>query len=273
MRVAVCLCVKNEERDLVEWLTYQDAIGFNTVITYDNESTDGTSAILHAVSAVQDVRIVPWERKDGSPQMDAYRDCLAQFGSEFDWIAFIDSDEFIVPGESSGLIDMLTELSHHDAVVMPWAMFGSSGYRTRPNGLTIESFTRRASDDFGPARHVKSIVRPASVKDVINPHVFDGAWSTVTPDGATARWEFPGLLAGRPNYYLTHVNHYFTKSAQQWNEKVRRGYAWCEARPVREFEEYDRNEVEDLSATRYVDAVKERMGKVLQSDIYLNPHP
>jgi hypothetical protein len=45
MRAAVCLFVRDEERDIAEWLAFQFAVGFDAVILYDNGSVDRTAEI------------------------------------------------------------------------------------------------------------------------------------------------------------------------------------------------------------------------------------
>jgi hypothetical protein len=51
-------------------------------------------------------------------------------------------------------------------------MFGSSGHKTRPAGLTIENFLMRAEKSHPHNAHVKSIVQPAKVVEAHGPHVF-----------------------------------------------------------------------------------------------------
>lgn len=259
MKIAACVVFKNEDRALAEWLVYQDVIGFDTVIAYDDGSTDDSRHVCESVARIQDIRLAPWVRTLGLGQMDVYRAAMRDFGPEFDWIAFIDSDEFIVPGDGLPIRRLLSTIGDHDCVAINWAMFGSSGHEVRPpDDLVITAFTQRSHADFNPNRHVKSILRTKSYVDCVNPHHFKVAGSTVHPDGQEAVWESPGITLAVPNYSLMHINHYFTRSRADFSDKIRRG-AWGNQRSDADFAIYDRNEVPDDSAMIYWLEVERRL--------------
>ena len=164
MKAAVCLIARDEERDIGEWLAFQFAVGFDAVIVYDNASTDRTPDIVRAFGRHFDVRLKNWPRTDPLTQHAAYNDCLSRFGSEFDWIAFLDADELLVPRQ--GGVQELLEVQKSDAtaVALNWRMFGSSGHQTRPPGLLMEAFTRRSSvdDALGVTKCIVRTGRPTS---------------------------------------------------------------------------------------------------------------
>ena len=139
-------------------------------------------------------------------------------------------------------------------------MFGSSGHEEAPGALVTEAFTRRAEDDFFDHRMVKSIVRPRRVR-ALNPHAFtpiQGGY--VRPDGSPARLEQDARTAGAADYGLLQVNHYFTRSRAHWRRKMARGYRDIE-RAASDFDKYDRNEREDLSAARFAPAVHAELAR------------
>src|SRR5215213_875066 len=93
---AVCLIAKNEERTIAQWIAFQRVIGFDEVVVYDNGSTDATPDIVFRISeqdAAVSYRAWP-DAPDRVPQCDAYRDAVGK--SRADWIAFFDTDEFLV---------------------------------------------------------------------------------------------------------------------------------------------------------------------------------
>ncbi len=259
MRVGVCLFVKNEARDIAEWLAYQHVIGFDAVIAYDNASTDSTVDVLRAAGRAQDVRPIDWG--PGSPkraQVDAYDHCLATFGAEFDWLAFFDADEFLVP-HGGDVKDLLSPLDHASAMVVNWAMFGSSGHVDYPADLVIEAFTRRRP--WG-ARNVKSIVRPSEVVGYPpNPHRFPVSGRTLWPDGREPDWLPPKFAqtVESPDLSICQLNHYFTRSYRHWQDRVERGWLGRQKYTLEQFARVDANEYEDTCATRFAPAVKAQM--------------
>lgn len=255
-RLACVAVAKNEAPDITEWIAYQFAIGFDTVIIYDNASTDDTAARARAFSPLRDVRVRDWPETGKDYQVRAYEDAVGKFGSEFAWMAFFDADEFLVlaePFELSGVLG-LWEKTDTAAIGVPWAIFGSSGHDKRPDGLVIESFTRRAPDDFPINLHIKSIIRPKRMRSCVSSHVFymDGPYRSLA--GAPLALQPNTLLAGTPDYSMGKLHHYFTRSRAHWADKMRRGYHDID-RMDSDFDLHDRNEIPDTSAARHAAGV------------------
>jgi hypothetical protein len=122
---------------------------------------------------------------------------------------------------------------------------------------------------------VKSIIRPGFASRCLNPHCFDlsgdrlGSYCNTA--GRTMQWWpapeqggiVPGLSLEAPNYGVCRINHYFTRSRAHWHAKLRRGYPSDVAiRKLAEFEMYDRNDIADPIACRYVAAVRAGVARI-----------
>ncbi len=265
MKSAICLIVRNEVRDIAEWIAFHALAGFDTQIIFDNLSDDGTGEVIKAAGRLHDVRYHRWDNTTQSSQPAAYEAACAAYKLEFDWIAFVDSDEFLMlthGGTVNLFLDRFTEWS---GIALHWAIYGADGHEDFPEGLVLESFLRRAPPPFLPARHVKSIVRPGFVNRCLNPHCFDlrghRLGSYADAQGRSMAWWpapelggiLPGLSMAPPDYSVARINHYFTRSRAHWAAKLRRGYPSDVAiRKAAEFDTYNRNEVEDRTACRYV---------------------
>ena len=269
MKIAVCLVVKDEARDIPEWIAYHALAGFDAFLVYDNNSSDGTPAVLRAAAAFHDVRVIPWRTPSIFAQMDAYRHALRTNRHEFDWIAMIDSDEFMVIHSPDTLHSLCSSTAA--AIGVNWAMFGSNGHDQFPSRLVIESFTRRSEIGFPINRHVKSLVRPSALIECLNPHAFVVDGPTILPDGRLLEWERlsegglrPGLTHTEADYTVAQVNHYFTRSRAHWAKKTARGYPNPGSMSkLSHFDVYDRNEVEDTSALWDVAGVRRYRGAIL----------
>ena len=252
MKIAACLFVRNEEHNILEWLAYHLAVGFDTLFIYDNLSTDGTTDIIRNASNNADIRIKSWRETGRYAQILAYNNCLLTAGREFDWICFIDSDEFFVPERHADAKTMLETVGDCRAVAVNMAFFGSSGHDAAPEGLVIENFTRRAPTNFDPNCLTKSFVRPGPSL-CLTPHYFPGIGTYSQPSGAPALWahKTPGRTRDEANFGVCRINHYFTRSRAHWRAKIRRGYPDI-VRDEAEFQSYDRNEVLDETALRFL---------------------
>lgn len=272
MKSAICLVVRDEARDIGEWMAFHHAAGFDTQIIFDNLSTDGTDAVIGQARRHIDIRYHQWCNTSQQSQTLAYQAACDAYKLEFDWIAFIDSDEFFVTAGGEAVNPFLARFEGWSAIAVNWAIYGANGHDAAPPGLVIENFIRRAPDDFFPNRHVKSVIRPRLAKACRNPHYFameedfDGHYCD--PAGRHMLWfrapEAPGGLlrgVGRavPDYSVCRINHYFTRSREHWAAKLRRGYPSDVAiRREQEFAEYDRNDIADPIAARLAAEVRAR---------------
>ena len=255
MRTAVCLYVRDEARDIAEWIAFHSLVGFDAIIIFDNLSKDGTGAIARRAGKVRDVRTIIWPWTLRYSQAAAYVACLKLFGREFDWIAFIDSDEFVLPSNGRSIQSVLKDLEGFSAVALNYAFFGSSGLLDYPNGLVIENFVNRAPNDFPDHKIVKSIVRPKAVRySTVHAFSTDGDYGSAS--GAAVSWEIPAQRVSNVDYAAARVNHYATRSRAHWDAKVRRGYRAPVSRREFEFQAYDRNEVRDTEAAQLAPLVR-----------------
>jgi glycosyltransferase involved in cell wall biosynthesis len=276
MKSAVCLIVRNEARDIAEWIAFHALAGFDTQIIFDNGSDDGTDRIIQAASRQYDIRFHSWENRSAAAQTLAYEAACTAYKLEFDWIAFIDSDEFLVTAAGEPVNQFLARYDGWSAIAVNWAVYGANGHTDYPPGLVTESFTRRADTVFFEARHVKSIIRPRLARGCPNPHYFhmsehiDGHYCD--PSGHYMLWvrspETPGgVLRGvsraMPDYTHCRINHYFTRSRAHFLAKLKRGYpADMAVRKLEEFDIYDRNEIEDPMPPATLAALRHAVGRL-----------
>lgn len=269
-KIAVCCIAKDEEDDIAEWISHHVNLGFDKIIIYDNLSTDRTNLIALAFKSVVDISIIMWNNRDDNYQNIAYLDAIRRFGSDFEWILFIDTDEFLVPTMQDWRIWIQEFDKTIGQILINWVSFGSSGCVNIPQGLLVDSFIHRAPDDEVGHIYTKPFIRPSlfsghgDPKFFCNPHVFWTSGRTVNTFGDDCAWEYgqPPITNQKPNRTKIRIHHYWTKSLEQWERKVSRGYPDIPNRKIEEF--YDFNEraiVEDRLATKYSSKI---IGMILQ---------
>ena len=224
--LSVVAIVKNESRYLREWLEFQRLMGAEQVYLYDNGSTDTRPNVVAPLVREGFVTPIPWATFDEevSPQRHGYAHALCNFGPDFRWMAFIDLDEFLFPVEAPDLVSVLRGYEDCPTVCVPWFMFGFSGHDHPAAGLVIENYTQRAPFPPPPKCEKllkwKSIVNPAEVTRISSLHMFEFASGDiggvderrlpVTPDGVGSIPRISEVLR---------INHYFTRSRQEFQEK------------------------------------------------------
>jgi len=245
VRVALCAVAKNEGIYLHEWIAYHRVIGFEEVLVYDNGSTDGSRALLSALSDQGLVRAYPSTvRDDEWTHYGGYRDAVHRLGREFGWVAFADIDEFVVLPRHRSIAAFVDEFADLGAIGINWKLFGSSGHRRYEPAPVIDRFRGCSIREYERNRLVKPIVRTDVLNRPPRPHtpglVSSARYVDVT--GEPIRNRRTRLV----HHETIRLNHYFTKSREEWQWKrsrgARRGHHLPWRDPYRRFAWFDRNE-------------------------------
>lgn len=247
---------KDETRNLREWLVYHTLLGVEAFIVYDNESRIPIRETLAPFLRNGFLKVVEISGKN--MQLTAYDHALREFGRATRWMGFIDLDEFIVPQTTDDLRHFLLDYEAHAGLAVNWVTYGSSGHVKRPNGLMIENYTGRLELDCAVNYHIKSIVKPDCTLRSTSPHSFayrPGCFA-VNPDGVPIATAF-----SPPCHDRIRINHYFFRSQEEFEEKIKRGRADTDAPGTQHrIEEFDRQmnaeHEQDLSAHKYLDKLK-----------------
>ena len=219
-QLSICAIFKNESSYLKEWIEFHCLAGIEHFYLYDNNSTDDFHLVLDPYIREGVVDLYPWPKYPG--QMEAYSDCILTKANT-KWLAVIDLDEFLFPVIKNTLGEALDEFDKPDiaAVCVFWRLFNSSGAKRYVNDYVINRFKQYL---FSYQPHVKSIVRPERVTvPPVDPHLFVPKQGFVNVDENHKR-----LTAAKPSYRVDSklcINHYWTKSLEEWKQKCARGRA------------------------------------------------
>lgn len=220
-KIAICAIFKDEAPFLLEWLAFHKMIGVDLFVLYDNGSSDGGSDLIRASNFSRNVTIIPWADRPG--QLSAYNHFRIHHAHRFTWAAFIDIDEFIMPVGGSSIRDILMRGIYQPfaAILLQWLVFGPSGYDHRPDGLVIEHYTYRMPGNLDASRHIKSIVRTDRLLSIdYTPHAAECSGPQCNTRGEEV---LPYAIQPTECHDVMVVNHYFTKSTEDWEFKRRRG--------------------------------------------------
>jgi hypothetical protein len=254
--LSICAIYRDEAPYLREWIEFHRLVGVEHFFLYDNGSADDHRAALAPYLDRGLVTLHDWPRVPG--QLHAYRHCLESHEANSRWIAFLDLDEFLFSPTGRLLTSVLPDYERWPGIVVNWATYGSSGHRTRPAGLVIESYRHRAGGEHRIARYVKSIVDPGFAESTVSPHWFEYREGFAV-DENFERWDGAvNKVADRVSFSRLRVNHYWTKSDEEFRRKQARPDAsYNLPREPRDVQAIERicNEVLDESLARYAPRV------------------
>ncbi len=261
--MAIVAIIKNEGPYIKEWLDYHITAGVTKFYLYDNESEDNLKSVLQPYIDNANVEYVYFPGK--CMQLNAYNDALEKHRFDCRYMAFIDADEFIYPKDGGNIPEtihtIISKVPEASGIVINWRIFGSSGQEKKNLSIgVLKRFQFRAEDDFNVNNHIKTIVNPRRVK-VVQVHYaeyFKGCFAINENGEPMASSPFNK----RNTVERICINHYFTKSREEFKEKRTRGKAnRLDIRPLEEFDSHDKNDVHDDGILKYLDLCKSRKQK------------
>ena len=141
--VALMSCMRNEGIHILEWLAYHRVIGFGPIVICTNDCDDGSDRLLDFLSTHGQIDHLPNPVPPGEPpQKHGIARALAHLAqSPADWLAHLDSDEFLNVAPGAGPVqDLIAKAEDAHTIALPWRMFGDNGHTTWP-GETLRAFT------------------------------------------------------------------------------------------------------------------------------------
>jgi hypothetical protein len=225
MNTCIIAIAKYENLYIQEWVNYHLNIGFDRIFVCDNNDSDGEKIS----DVINDERVTILDYHDmRGVQTSAYTETFVKYKNEFDWLAFIDIDEFIILDEKyhNNIKEFLSDHIFDDAdiVRLSWKVL------TCENELDVKDGNYNVLDrikDVHISREeclVKSIIR-GNVEYVggkVSGHGYfeNASLKAKTADGEWCDNVWIKIRRG-PIYENAWINHYPTKTM---GEYVRQKY-------------------------------------------------
>jgi hypothetical protein len=240
-RRAIVTTMKNEGPFILEWLAYHRAIGFDDVLVYTNDCTDGTDAMLRLLEkrGLVQHRENPYREMKCKPQHAALKAAEAEdVIRDAAWVVCMDVDEFVNIKVGNGSLGALFDaVPDANMIAMTWRLFGNSdvhGYEDRP---VTEQFLRCAPELCRKPHQAwgfKTLFRNAGIFERLGVHRPKGLkpqlWRRINwVNGSGQRlpremfrnaWRSTASTYG---YDLVQLNHYAVRSVESFLVKRDRG--------------------------------------------------
>ncbi len=142
----IVACMRDEALFVVEWVAHHLALGFDRILVFTNDCSDGTDALLKAMAATLPVEHYdnPGPYTAGTIQKQALEMAfnLPQV-RRAEWVLHIDADEYLnVMVGNRRIDDLIALFPEVDAIAIQWRHFGSAGVAHWQPGSVVETFTR-----------------------------------------------------------------------------------------------------------------------------------
>ncbi len=226
-QLSVCTIFQDDAPYLKEWIEFHKLQGVEHFYLYNNNSQDEFRTVLEPYIQKNEVTLTDWlftyeegAHKDWlAIQSGAYMDCVRNFGKETQWLACIDSDEFLFCPSGQMLPEFLKEYADFGGVCVNWLNFGTSHVEEIPPGFLMIELLTQCCEPTNPRNlFFKSIVQPKDVEGCKSAHVFiyrEGKQGVTVNKKKIKR----GERTAKVLIDKIRIHHYWTRTEQYFREK------------------------------------------------------
>ena len=234
IKVALCSIGRLENRYAVEFVEYYKKLGVDNIIIIDNNFNDEEyfEDVLQPYIDEGFVIIENYRDKE-SCQTTAYTKIYRKYNKNYDWIIYLDFDEFLYITDGTNIKKYLSQdvFYDYDIIHVNWMNYGDNNLATYEDKPCQERFKdplpydNKYKFNFSENNHIKSIIRCG-----ISEFIWLG--TTHTPMMKNLRC---CDCEGNPcenspfneyNFSKCYIKHYFTKTIEEWlTHKYYRQYA------------------------------------------------
>lgn len=214
MKTAICTQIKNSKRYIKEWADWHLAQGISKIYLFEDYDSESHKDIFEGykdviVQSLEDYGI-PKAVKCAQSQLELQQKfCKTE---NFDWVLCIDDDEFLMFEDGYNLKKLLEEFKDYKGIWLGWKPYNANGYIERPEGGLMENYTQVSPCRVDGGRFDKKSFVNLNKKGNFSDthHVCDGGVNV----------DFTKNKDSKPIWKKAWLNHYFTKSFEDYCERV-----------------------------------------------------
>lgn len=219
MRVVICCIAKNEHKYINEWVKYYVGLGIDHIYIYDNDNKN-SKYIGDAISNEFKDKITIYDiRGYKAPYMQHSVYNTFYHKHKFDWVLFVDIDEFLV-----GVSDIHKLVNNnYQQIRIKWKLFGDDNLIERDTSIPVHGFFNQEKHDNRLEYQNKSLVRGGLNIKIASCHYVKNLKSCF-PSGKPCQSQQLNILNyGNESVF---IYHYMTKTLSEFiKQKLNRGDA------------------------------------------------
>lgn len=212
MRTAICCIIKNEHLFLDEWISYHLNLGIQDIYLYEDigskshkEITDSYETVyLKSIEGLFDEYYYTKAYSGSKNQERLFDWFISNYKNLYDWVLFIDIDEFLVLKDDKPLTDFLKNYNDFSGIYIYWTMYGANKHISRPKGKVLDNYTTPFHDKYNYYKN------DYCIKSFVNFNKCTG-WESAIHKIKDGIYIDPEIAT---------INHYFTKSWEDWKYRI-----------------------------------------------------
>ena len=227
INTALCVVAKRENRYIKEFVEYYKNLGITHIFLYDNNDIEDENFnnILKDYINNNFVKIINY-RGLFKPQKNAYKNCYNNLKNNYDWIAFFDADEYLYIVNVTNINDFLSlsKFKKCSSILINWKYYGDNNnlfYKPKPlkERFLIPTYLQKNKNVNKYFYSGGKTIARGKLKIIWAhfPHFLKNK-NICRPDGNIIKNPF-----SPPQFSKAYINHYITKSTEEFAEKTNRG--------------------------------------------------
>lgn len=221
-KTKIVTLVKDEREYIDEWISYHLRLGFDCIDVYEDYDASSHEDIARKYSSAVHVK----KLADKVPPYEGYWKNARRYGfllekllvedkGEFDWILCADVDEYLMfePGYSLNML--LREFSRYPGIYLYWKYMSASGHIEKRRNI-VESYTKPSDYNYSGAYEFKCLYNLEKSLLCLRHNHHCARYGVDTAGNIV----FPDKAKPRPKYEKAWINHYFTKSWEDWLDRI-----------------------------------------------------
>ena len=143
--IGICCIGKNENLSAKEYAEYYKILGMKKIIIYDNNDINGEKFedVLEIYIKNYFVEIINI-RGFHSAQIPIYNICYKTYRNQFDYISFLDFDEFITIEKNQNISEYIynSKMNNCESILLNWVNYGDINLENYDNRIIIKRFIK-----------------------------------------------------------------------------------------------------------------------------------
>ena len=231
IKVCICTLAKDENKYILEFVEHYKKYGIDKIYLYDNNDIDGErfDDILRKYIEDEFVLIKDWRGIKGTSTYYGIMDsCYQTYHDQYDWLIFYEIDEFLYLKNYKNIKSYLisNRFKKCESIQLNWVHMSDNNKIYYENKSLAERFPEIGKNvnryKFNKICFVKTIIR-GHLKNINITHNHFLSKKLKACNGFGRMNKNKGILSLRPDYEYNYIKHYYSKSAQEFVEKINRG--------------------------------------------------
>ena len=231
LRVCLCSPTQKENRYLKEFVEHYKGYNLDKIYLYDNNDIDGEKFddVIGEYIENDFVEIIDWRGVKGtSTYYGIMNSCYQSFQDQYDWLIFYEIDEFLYLKNYKNIKSYLisNKFNKCESIQLNWVHMSDNNQIFYENKTLTERFQEKGKNvvknNFNKICFVKTMIR-GHLKSINIVHNHLLSKKVKACDGFGRKSRIQGILRLNPDYEYNYIMHYYTKSTQEFIDKMHRG--------------------------------------------------